>query len=96
MSVLVNGNGRIPSTSANPVEYQRPESFLSFTNINAQVTKKIDIIDIYIGAENLLGFTQDEPIIASEDPFGEYFDGTLVWGPIDGRKFYVGLRLSVL
>lgn len=96
MSVLVNGNGRIPSTAANPLEYQRPESFPAFTNINAQVTKKINIIDIYIGAENLLGFTQDEPIIASEDPFGEYFDGTLIWGPIDGRKFYIGLRLSVL
>jgi len=61
-----------------------------------QITKKIDIVDLYFGVENLLDFTQDNPIIASDDPFGEYFDASLVWGPIDGRKFYIGLRLSVL
>ena len=96
LSVLLNGNGRIPSTEENPVEYQREDSFNSFWNINAQVTKKIGIVDLYVGLENLLDFRQDNPIIASEDPFGEYFDATMVWGPIDGRKFYIGLRLSVL
>jgi outer membrane receptor for ferrienterochelin and colicins len=95
-SFLVNGNGRVPSTKENPVEYQRSESFSEFVNINAQVTKKIDIVDLYFGAENLLDFKQDNPIIASDDPFGEYFDASLVWGPIDGRKFYLGVRLSVL
>ena len=96
MSVLLNGSGRVPSTEQNPIEYQRAETFPSFTNINVQVTKKIDIIDLYVGAENILDFRQNNPIIASEDPFGEYFDATMVWGPIDGRKFYIGLRLSVL
>ncbi len=96
MSVLLNGNGRIPSTVENPVQYQRDDSFNSFWNINAQLTKKIGIVDLYVGLENLLDFRQENPIIASEDPFGEYFDATMVWGPIDGRKFYVGLRLSIL
>ena len=95
-SFLLNGDGRIPDTQPNPVQYQRDDSFNSFWNINAQVTKKIDIVDLYLGAENLLDFKQDNPIIASEDPFGEYFDASLVWGPVDGRKFYLGLRLSVL
>ena len=96
LSFLVNGNGRIPSTQQNPVQYQRADNFQSYVNINAQVTKKIDVVDLYLGAENILNFKQNNPIIASEDPFGEYFDATLVWGPIDGRKFYIGLRLSVL
>jgi len=95
-SFLLNGNGRVPSTKENPAEYQRAETFSEFMNINAQVTKKIDIIDLYFGVENFLDFKQDNPIIASDDPFGEYFDASLVWGPIDGRKFYLGLRLSVL
>jgi len=95
-SFLLNGDGRVPSTIENPVEYQRPESFSDFMNINAQVTKMIDVVDLYFGVENLLDFKQDNPIIASDDPFGEYFDASLVWGPIDGRKFYLGLRLSVL
>jgi outer membrane receptor for ferrienterochelin and colicins len=95
-SFLLNGNGRVPSTKENPVEYQRSETFSEFMNINAQVTKNIDIVDLYFGVENLLDFKQDNPIIASDDPFGEYFDASLVWGPIDGRKFYLGVRLSVL
>jgi hypothetical protein len=95
-SFLLNGNGRVPSTKANPVQYQREESFDEFVNINAQLTKRIDIVDLYFGVENLLDFKQDNPIIASDDPFGEYFDASLVWGPIDGRKFYIGVRLSVL
>ncbi len=93
---LLNGDGRVPSTEGNPVEYRREESFDPFININAQVTKKINIVDIYLGVENLLDYKQDNPIIASDDPFGEYFDASLVWGPVEGRKFYVGVRLSVL
>ena len=95
-SFLLNGNGRIPSTKENPIQYQREETFAEFLNINAQITKKIDIVDIYLGVENLTNFKQSNPIIASDDPFGEYFDASLVWGPIDGRKFYLGIRLSVL
>jgi hypothetical protein len=95
-SFLLNGDGRIPGTQQNPVQYQRSEYFSEFVNINAQLTKKIDIVDLYFGVENLLDFKQDNPIIASEDPFGEYFDASLVWGPIDGRKLYLGLRLSIL
>ena len=95
-SLLLNGDGRVPSTQQNPEKYRRGESFSSFININLQITKKIDIVDLYLGAENLTDFKQNNPIIASDDPFGEYFDASLVWGPVDGRKFYAGVRLSVL
>lgn len=95
-SFLVNGGGRIPSTKQNPVEYQRSETFNSFVNVNAQITKKVDLWDFYFGVENLTNFRQQSPIISATDPFGDYFDASLVWGPIEGRKFYIGLRLSVL
>lgn len=95
-SFLLNGGGRIPSTKQNPVEYQRSETFVSFVNVNAQITKKIDFLDFYFGVENLTNFRQQSPIISANDPFGNYFDASLVWGPIEGRKFYVGIRLSVL
>ncbi len=95
-SFLLNGSGRIPSTKENPVHYRRDEIFSAFVNINAQITKRFDYIDLYLGVENLTNFKQDNPIIAADDPFGNYFDASMVWGPIEGRKFYVGLRLSVL
>lgn len=95
-SFLLNGPGRIPSTSGNPEQYRLSDSFSSYWNINSQITKKFNYMDFYIGVENLLDFKQKNPIIASDDPFGNYFDGSLIWGPIDGRKFYIGLRLSVI
>ncbi len=95
-SFLLNGDGRIPSTSENPVEYQREESFPAYLTVNAQITKKIEMLDIYLGVENLTNYKQDNPIIASNDPFGDYFDASMIWGPIDGTKFYIGVRLSVL
>ncbi|MBK7630860.1 MAG: TonB-dependent receptor [Ignavibacteriales bacterium] len=95
-SFLLNGDGRIPSTKQNPVQYQRQETFPAYLIVNAQITKKIDIVDLYLGVENLTNYKQSNPIIASNDPFGNYFDASMIWGPIDGAKFYFGLRLSVL
>lgn len=95
-SFLLSGPGRIPSTSANPVKYQVEDRFKSYLNINAQITKKVNYFDIYFGVENLTNFKQKNPIIAPDDPFGNYFDASLIWGPIDGRKFYFGLRMSIM
>ncbi|MCU0344777.1 MAG: TonB-dependent receptor, partial [Ignavibacterium sp.] len=36
-SFLLNGDGRIPSTEQNPIEYQREESFPAFLTINVQI-----------------------------------------------------------
>ncbi len=94
-SFLLNGSGRIPSTKENPAQYQREETFSEFININAQITKSFDLFDLYLGVENLTDFKQPNPIIASDNPFGDYFDSSMIWGPIDGRKFYIGFRLSV-
>ncbi len=91
----LNGDARLPSTQANPVEYQRPEKSPVYTIINAQVTKYFSIWNVYAGVENLTGFTQSDPVIAAEDPFGEYFDSSLVWGPIMGRKIYVGVKFQM-
>ncbi len=95
-SFLLNGDGRIPSTNDNPVQYQREKSFPAYLTVNAQITKKIEMVDIYLGVENLTNYKQDNPIIASDEPYGDYFDASMIWGPIDGTKFYIGVRLSVL
>ncbi|WP_439185569.1 TonB-dependent receptor [Carboxylicivirga taeanensis] len=90
-----NGEGRIPSTLSNPEEYRRAESFGAYQVVNAQVTKYFRKWNVYIGAENLGDFKQDNPIIAGSDPFGEHFDSSLIWGPVMGRRFYFGLRFSI-
>ncbi len=94
-TLQMNGDARLPNTQANPVEYRRPENSPAYSIINAQITKYFKMWNVYFGVENLTGFTQDDPIIASEDPFGKYFDSSIVWGPIMGRKLYFGLKFKI-
>ena len=89
------GTQRIPDTRSNPEEYQRELTSSAYFTLLAQVTKKFKNWELYIGGENLTGFMQDSPIIAANDPFGPYFDASLIWGPISGRKIYGGLRYKI-
>jgi outer membrane cobalamin receptor len=91
----LSGDSRLSDTQSNPEKYQRPESSPVYAVVNAQVSKFFRKWDIYVGVENLTGYTQKDPIIAADDPFGEYFDATQVWGPLVGRKFYMGLRVKI-
>jgi outer membrane receptor protein involved in Fe transport len=87
---------RLPSTAANPVEYQMEDFSPSFFLVNGQVSKLLGKKwDLYLGVENLLNFRQNQAIIAADDPFNEAFDAGLVWGPIFGRNFYLGFRYRI-
>ena len=93
-TTVLNGDSRLPNTSSNPVKYQRPVNGPSYAIINAQITKYFKKWNLYVGTENLTNFTQKDPIIAADDPFGPYFDSSIVWGPIMGRKVYAGIKIS--
>ena len=87
---------RIPNTSTNPEKYQLEGSSPQFVLMNTQISKTFrEKLELYLGAENLLNFKQDSPILASDDPFGPYFDASLVWGPVFGRNIYFGLRFKL-
>ena len=88
-----NGGGRMPTPDqANPLW---DEKFDSFVVMNAQITKFFRNWSVYLGSENLLDFVQEHPVIEAEDPYGKNFDTSLVWGPLHGRKIYVGLRYNI-
>ena len=68
----------------------------SYTLINSQVTKVFsEKFEIYLGGENLGNYTQKNPILDSENPFGTSFDGTLIYSPIVGSMIYAGIRLKL-
>lgn len=61
----------------------------------AQVTKRFKGFDVYVGGENLTGFTQKDPIINAENPLDGRFDASCIWGPLMGVKIYAGIRLTI-
>ena len=90
-----NGPGRIPTTEANITEMQREDEFDSFQIFNTQITRFFRNWNIYAGIENISDYTQNSPIIDAENPFGDNFDSSLIWGPLMGRKIYFGFRFSI-
>ena len=61
----------------------------------AQVTKKIGMVDVYAGVENITNYTQKNPILNADNPYGKDFNASMVWGPLMGRMFYIGMRYTL-
>ena len=65
----------------------------------AQVSYKISNLTLYLGCENIANYLQGvgghgtAPIVGV--PYQEGFNSSQVWGPLMGRKFYIGLRLNI-
>ena len=93
-TMQLNGGGR------NPEPYQLAAGskswsprFHSFEQVSAQITRWFRHWSIYVGGENLTGFKQKTPIYGASNPWGSGFEPTLVWGPVEGRMFYAGVRV---
>ena len=90
------GKQRFPSTLNSPLIYQRPEFSKSINLLNIQVTKVFSRkFEMYIGGENITNTTQENPIVSADNPFGSYFDSTMIYAPINGANYYVGLRYKI-
>ena len=89
------GTKRMPDTSDKPSEYQSVAFSPDFFLLNGQVSRGFRWGNVYLGVENALNFKQETPIVDAENPFGENFDGSLVWGPIAGRLIYTGFRYRI-
>lgn len=87
---------RLPDTGNNPPDKQLGIYSPAFIQMSGQVTKQIDgIWDMYIGGENLTNYMQKKLIIAPDRPFSQYFDGSIIWGPVNGRIIYAGVRFKI-
>lgn len=89
------GSSRIPSTITNPEAYRFPERAPAYATLHAQVTVVLGLWEFYAGGENLTSTLQTRQIIAPEDPFGPYFDASLIWGPTNKAMFYGGIRFTL-
>ena len=94
-----NGVGRMPDgfTAFGDLQggYGAPKPLSWYPQLMAQVTKYWKTCSLYVGAENMTNFKQDQPIIDSFNPFGPNFDASMVCGPTTGWKVYVGFRYEL-
>ena len=95
LNATVNGPARVPSTATNPEQYQIAATSVWYPILNLQVTKRFKSFDVYVGAENLTNFRQKNAIVAADDPYGAFFDASLVWGSAMGINPYLGFRYKL-
>ncbi|MBN8696201.1 MAG: TonB-dependent receptor [Bacteroidetes bacterium] len=89
------GQSRLPSTVMNPEEYQLSKRSKEYFLLQAQITKKFRKFEVYLGAENILNYTQSNPILSSSDPNSAYFDASMIYAPLEGRIIYFGMRMDI-
>jgi outer membrane receptor for ferrienterochelin and colicins len=89
------GQSRLPNTTMSPVMYQLPSHSKSYFLMNAQITKKFRKFEMYLGCENIFNYTQKNAIVSANNPFGNNFDASMIYAPMDGRIVYVGMRMAI-
>ncbi|MBP6335633.1 MAG: TonB-dependent receptor [Bacteroidia bacterium] len=94
-TVVWEGQKKLPTTWQHSDHTSTGNYSPDFVVMNLQVTKVFRKFEVYGGAENLLDYTQHDPIINPENPFSNEFDATRIWGPIDGRRIFAGLRYKI-
>jgi outer membrane receptor for ferrienterochelin and colicin len=85
----LNGGGRMPDPD--PTNPLWEKEFKPFEQLQAQITRYFNTWSVYVGSENLTGFVQKNPIISANDVSSPNFDASMIYGPLMGRTFYVGL-----
>lgn len=98
-TLQLNGGGRMPTP---PTEEQIAKGYLSwnerykgFEQLSFQVTRFFRNWSVYIGGENLTNFKQKNAIIGADNPWGDNFDASMIWGPMHGAKGYIGVRYNL-
>ena len=86
------GTQRLVENNITPNVFKSP----SYSIVNMQLTRVFSSFsEVYFGIENFSNFTQQSPIISSEQPFNINFDSSQVWAPVLGRMIYGGFRYKI-
>ncbi len=84
----LNGGCRLPDFTGGGDSPAYPMFF-------AQVSRRLGDWEVYAGCENIANYIQHDAIISADNPYSTEFNSTAVWGPLMGRKFYIGLRFNL-
>jgi outer membrane receptor protein involved in Fe transport len=98
----LNGPVRLPELEGDLVKaVENPNLSPVYPMFFAQVSYKMSNLTLYAGCENIANYMQGHnghgqaPILGGDAPYNPGFNSSAVWGPLMGRKFYIGLRLNI-
>ena len=101
VTAQMNGPMRLPELNGDMDAAQNnPTLSPTYPMYFAQVSYKMSNLTLYAGCENIANYLQgvsggNKPIVGGDKPYAPGFNSSMVWGPLMGRKFYIGLRLNI-
>ena len=102
VTAQLNGPVRLPELDGDLVKaVESPNLSPIYPMFFAQVSYKMSNLTLYLGCENIANYMQGHnghgqaPILGGDAPYDPGFNSSAVWGPLMGRKFYIGLRLNI-
>lgn len=96
VTAQINGQSRLPSSRYVAYDYDVKDGYSPvYPLFYAQVTKRYRTLEVYVGCENIANYMQKNPIISAANPSSSDFNAGVIWGPLMGRKFYAGMRLTL-
>ena len=102
VTAQLNGPMRLPELNGDLMKaLLDPTLSPTYPMFFAQVSYKMSNLTLYLGCENIANYLQgvdghgNLPIVGGDAPYAEGFNSSQVWGPLMGRKFYIGLRLNI-
>ena len=113
LTAQFNGEGRMPDGFLIPEgsnQYRVHNGCIYhkwYPQLLGQITKFFRTWSIYLGAENMTNFTQDNPIVGERleakgdrqggfvNPQSANYDASMIWAPIHGWKMYLGFRWAL-
>ncbi|MBK8558189.1 MAG: TonB-dependent receptor [Lewinellaceae bacterium] len=96
-NVQIVGPQRLPDNSQVPHEYTHgvPEISPTYALLSGQITRRFAKWELYLGGENLTNYRLHNAIIAVNEPWSPYFNGSQVWAPTMGTVVYMGARMPL-
>lgn len=89
------GTQQLPATAEQPHALHTSSASPIYYTVNTQITRGFKKWETYIGVENLFNYMQHHQIIDAQNPFGNNFDASVIWGPNMGRVIYAGIRILI-
>ncbi|MBK8909986.1 MAG: TonB-dependent receptor [Chlorobi bacterium] len=67
----------------------------AYTLLNVRIEKAFGKLAAYAGAMNLLDQQQERTMPLAFETSNRAVDGSIVWGPLEGREFFAGIRWTL-
>lgn len=92
LTAQINGPSRLPSENGDISTSDYSPAYPMFF---AQVTRRMGVrTSLYLGCENIANYMQHHPVTWQDNVYDHTFNSSRVWGPLMGRKIYIGVRIT--